>query len=100
MQEIKSIFKEGNMNKSLEQRDLVSFKFSNDNMLNVTEKAIIYYIAYTEKSSANETCNDLLSPGKVEMNITFKTRCYGWPKQMAISRGRLTKPPDYIYIYI
>ena len=30
MQEIKSIFKECNMNKSLEQQDLVSFKLSND----------------------------------------------------------------------
>ena len=33
------------MNKSLEQQDLVSFKFSNDSVLNVAEKAIIYYIA-------------------------------------------------------
>ena len=46
MQEIKSIFKECNMNKSLEQQDFVSFKFSNDNVLNIAEKAIIYYIAY------------------------------------------------------
>ena len=48
----KSIFKECNMNKSLEQQYLVSFKFSNDSVLNVGEKAIIYYTAYIGKSLA------------------------------------------------
>ena len=71
------------MNKSLEQQEEImtfisdweSFKFSNYSVLNDAEKAIIYYIAwYIAKSFAKENCNeynDLLSPGKVEMNITF-----------------------------
>ena len=48
----KSIFKECNMNKSLEQQDLASFKFSNDSVLNVGERAIIYYIASIGKALA------------------------------------------------
>ena len=32
--------------------------------------------AFHLKENCNE-CNDLLSPGKVEMNITYETRCYG-----------------------
>ena len=119
MHEIRTIFKECNINKSLEQHeeiktfisDLESFKFSNDSVLNDVEKVVTYYIArYIAKSLAKENCNecnDLHSPGKVEMNITFETRCSDMDDTTtqakeefvtAISRGGLRKPSDYIYV--
>ena len=91
--------------------ELEEFKLSGENVLNDDEAAIIYYIAgYIEKSLAKEgcgECNELLSPGKVPLNISCENLGQDENETTmkakeefitAISRGGLTKPSDYIYI--
>ena len=120
MNEIKSIFLESNTKNSvLQQEEIKSFinelelfKLSDDSVLIDDQKSIIYYIAgYIARSLAKENCsacNDLLSPGKVSINIPFENvELDGNESSIkakeefvtAITRKGLTKPSDYIYIY-
>ena len=83
MDEIKTIFDESNTISTLQQHEeikcfineLEAFKLNDDSVLCDDEKAILYYIAgYNSKSLSKQACiqcNELLSTGKVPVNVPF-----------------------------
>ena len=113
MDEIKTIFDESNTTSALQQQEEIKcfinelevFKLRDDSVLCDDKKAILYYIAgYISKSLSKQACiqcNELLSPGKVPINVSFDDIDQNVDKssmQAAISRGGFTKPSDYIYV--
>ena len=75
-----------------------------------SEKTVIYYIAgYIAKRLAKEKCtdcNEMFSPGKVQLSISVESdetdpsAAHDAKLEFVeqISRGGLTKPSDFIYI--
>ena len=119
MNEIKSIFSDVKASKSLIQKEdiesfvneLAGFQFTDDSQLSHADKNLIYYLAgYIAHSLAKQECDDcnnILTPGKVPLPVSFED-VEGEVEESdlrakeefinAISRGGLTKPSDYLYI--
>ena len=56
--------------------ELEDFRFNGDSALNDADKSLLYYIAgYIAKASLSscDACNDLISPGKVPLNISVES---------------------------
>ena len=90
--------------------ELEDFRFDGDSALNHADKSLLYYIGgYIAKVSLSscDACNNLISPGKVPLNISVESTDGEVEESVlqageafisAISRGGLTKPSNYLYI--
>ena len=90
--------------------ELEDFRFHGYSALNDADKSLLNYIAgYIAKASLSscDACNDLISTGKVPLNISVESTDGEVEESVlqareafisAISRGGLTKPSDYLYI--
>ena len=90
---------------------LSEFKLTDDGDLSAADKSLIYYIAgYIAKACISdcESCNDVVSPGKVSLDVNIESTtgenedesCLQAKEAFieAVSRGGLTRPSDYLYI--
>ena len=92
--------------------ELEDFKLSDDSILQDSEKTVIYYIAgYIAKRLAKEKCtdcNEMFSPGKVQLSISVESdetdpsAAHDAKLEFVeqISRGGLAKPSDFIYDFL
>ena len=118
MSEIKSIYEISKVESSLQLQeeirsficDLELFEFDDLVELDAAESAVIYYIAgYIAKALLRGSCDEcanLISPGKVPIEVHFDNlnnankRIVEAKEEFisSISRGGLIKPSDYIYM--
>ena len=118
MKEITAIFRNSKDSEDQHQQEeftffsneLEDYKLSDDSILQDSEKTVIYYIArYIAERLAKEKCtdcNEMFSPGQVQLSISVEsdetdlsaTHDTKLEFVEQISRGSLAKPSDFIYI--
>ena len=118
IREIKDVFSESENCRSLRQQEeiksflgeLESFELTDDSVLKDGEKSILFYIAgYISKCLAKENCsdcNELFTPGKVSIQISFDDSDNQDDPPLeakeefvnAVSRGGLRRPSDIMYV--
>ena len=122
MKEIRQVFNNSKENCDLQQQEeincfvteLEGFKLSDDTVLKDGEKSILFYIpGYIAKCIAKmhcEDCNQLFTPGKISVEVSFENsddhpddptlRANEAKEEFvnSVSRGGLRKPLDFVYI--